>query len=153
MNIIDLLSDDDEDDEDDALLMGAAHPIFASYTPRVAFVPESIAAPMTVAAVAAVAVTVPEQDSKPHVTAPEQDSKPRVTAPEQDSKPHVTILGSCHLTIVGTQFYTGKSTVSIGESVKLEREPTNVSSSCGFRQRLPVSMPFSHLFSLLFCRW
>jgi hypothetical protein len=133
MNIIDLLSDDDEDD---ALLTGAWQPIFASSTPRAALAPATIAAPTTVAAVKAeAAVTV------------------TVAAPEQDSKPHVTIVGSCHLTIVGTQFYTGKLNVSVGESVKLEREPTNVSSSCGFRQRLPVSMPFSHLVSLLFCHW
>jgi hypothetical protein len=173
-NIIDLLSDDDDDD----LLMGAAQPIFtprAALAPATNAAPAAISAPSTTAA-SVVATAAPEHDSKPHATILIDDddallmgaaqpiifasSVPHVAlarttnavavvaALEQDSKPHVTILGSCHLSIVGTQYHTGK--VSIGESVKLEREPTNVSSTYGFRQRLPASMPFSHLFRYSF---
>jgi hypothetical protein len=110
MNIIDLLSDDDEDD---ALLMGSTQPIFAYSAPRAKIEPVTIATPMNTAGEAAGAAAAAATGVS-------------VTAPVQDSKPHITNLGSCHFSIVGMQYAKGK--VSTGDSVKLQREPANVST-------------------------
>jgi hypothetical protein len=119
MNIIDLLSDDDEDD---ALLMGSTQPIFTYSAPR----PKSEPAPLST------------PKSEPGIPKSEPGAAPETEAgvaavlttaapePEQDSKPVVTMLGSCHFSIVGIQY--AKTKVSVGESVKLQREPTNVST-------------------------
>jgi hypothetical protein len=155
MNIIDLLSDDEDDDD---LLLGTKDqaPIFSHS------VSHTRAAPATSTA-AAVAVAAPKQepehdedddvlllgtaDQKPifahsashAAAAPVTSTADAVSSaiavpkqePERKLQPHATKLGSCHFVVVGTQFYSG--TVSIGETVKLEREPKNVSTVAALR--------------------
>ena len=127
MNIIDLLSDDDEDD---ALLMGSTTPIFTYSAPRPKIEPAPLSTPK--AEPGAVPKSEPGAAPTTAEAAPKTEAGEAavvaVTAPEpeQDSKPVVTMLGSCHFSIVGIQYATVK--VSVGETVKLQREPTNVST-------------------------
>jgi hypothetical protein len=138
MNIIDLLSDDDEDD---ALFMGSTQPIFTYSAPRPKAEPVPLSTPKSEPGVPKSEPVAATPKSEPGAapkteagaapkTEPGATGVAVVTAIEQDSKPVVTLLGSCHLTIVGIQH--AKSKVSVGECVKLQREPTNVSaiSSC-----------------------
>lgn len=142
MHFIDLLSDDDEDD---ALLMGSTQPIFAYSAPRTKTKPV-ITAPKIVAGAA------------PTTTAVES-SVAVAFAPVQDSKAVVTNLGSCHFSIVGMHYNIAK--VAVGESVKLQREPTNVSKVVAvlcywFRQRYLYryhSLTSCRYSLLYFCHW
>jgi hypothetical protein len=142
MNIIDLLSDDDEDD---ALLMGSTQPIFTYSAQR----PKTEPAPLST------------PKSEPGVPKSEPGAAPKteagvtgvaaVTAPEQDSKPVVTMLGSCHFSIVGIQY--AKTKVSVGESVKLQREPTNVSTVVAVLRLSATNVCLYRCHSLTFFRY
>jgi hypothetical protein len=129
MNIIDLLSDDDEDD---ALLMGSTTPIFTYSAPRPKTEPAPLSTPKSEPEAPKTESGAPKTEAgaapKTEATAaPKTEAGAVVVVPEQDSKLVVTMLGSCHFSIVGIQY--AKAKVSVGESVKLQREPTNVSST------------------------
>jgi hypothetical protein len=158
MNIIDLLSDDDEDDAllmgstTPIFTYSAPRPKtepVALSTPKAELgaVPKTEAGAPTTAEAApkteAVALSTPKAEPgavpRTEAGAPTTaEAAPKTeageaavvavttTEPEQDSKPVVTMLGSCHFSIVGIQY--AKAKVSVGESVKLQREPTNVST-------------------------